>query len=132
MFLQMTISQRRAHQNKELEETYSGLSSKYSGRKEDYFALLYLAKKFNITLEEAASHVCFGGNECAIDAFYHDKTTRNLYLFQFKWSEDHLLFKQSFEKLILLGLDRIFAFPVAGTQNAITQIITCISENKGN
>ena len=114
----------------ELEETYSGLSNKYSGRKEDYFALLYLAKKFNITLEEAASQVCFGGNECAIDAFYHDKTTRNLYLFQFKWSEDHLLFKQSFEKLILIGIDRIFGHSLwRETQNQLLlKLITCISE----
>lgn len=117
---------------KELEETYSGLSNKYSGRKEDYFALLYLAKKFNITLEEAASQVCFGGNECAIDAFYHDKTTRNLYLFQFKWSEDHLLFKQSFEKLILIGIDRIFGHALwRETQNQLLlKLITCISENQ--
>lgn len=133
MFLQMTImSTTVLIKTQELEETYSGLSNKYSGRKEDYFALLYLAKKFNITLEEAASQVCFGGNECAIDAFYHDKTTRNLYLFQFKWSEDHLLFKQSFEKLILIGIDRIFGHSLwRETQNQLLlKLITCISENQ--
>lgn len=116
----------------EINEAYTGLSTKYSGRKEDYFALLYLMKKFNLTLEEAASQVCFGGNECAIDAFYHDKTTRNLYLFQFKWSEDHLLFKDSFERLILIGIDKIFGHSMwRETQNQLLiRLMSCISENQ--
>ena len=118
--------------NQEINNACSGISSKYSGRKEDYFALLYLMKKFNLTLEEAASQVCFGGNECAIDAFYHDKGTRNLYLFQFKWSENHLLFKDSFEKLVLIGIDRIFGHSMwRETQNQLLiQLMSCISENK--
>ncbi len=118
--------------NQEINEAYSGFSRKYSGRKEDYFALLYLMKKFNLTLEEAASQVCFGGNECAIDAFYHDKTTRNLYLFQFRWSEDHLQFKESFERFILVGIDRIFGHTLwRETQNQLLiKLISCISENQ--
>ena len=118
--------------NQEINNACSGFSSKYSGRKEDYFALLYLMKKFNLTLEEAASQVCFGGNECAIDAFYHDKATRNLYLFQFKWSENHLLFKDSFEKLVLIGIERIFGHSMwRETQNQLLiQLMSCISENK--
>ncbi|TLY01113.1 MAG: hypothetical protein E6K92_08980 [Thaumarchaeota archaeon] len=118
--------------NQEINNACSGISSKYSGRKEDYFALLYLMKKFNLTLEEAASQVCFGGNECAIDAFYHDKGTRNLYLFQFKWSENHLLFKDSFEKLVLIGIERIFGHSMwRETQNQfLIKLISCISENK--
>src|SRR3989475_5798834 len=118
--------------NQEINNACSGFSSKYSGRKEDYFALLYLMKKFNLTLEEAASQVCFGGNECAIDEFYHDKGTRNLYLFQFKWSENHLLFKDSFEKLVLIGIERIFGHSMwRETQNQLLiKLISCISENK--
>ena len=72
-------------ENKEINGAYKELSNQYKGRKDNYFALLYLMKKFKITLEEASSFVSFGENECGIDAFYHDRTTRNLYLFQFKW-----------------------------------------------
>lgn len=116
----------------ELDEACSGLASKYSGRKEDYFAMLYLMKKFGISPEEAASHVCFGGNECAIDAFYYDKATRNLYLFQFKWSDDHLSFKQSFERLILVGIDRVFGHSMwhESQNQLLIKLITCISENQ--
>ncbi|HEV8386936.1 MAG TPA: AIPR family protein [Nitrososphaera sp.] len=118
--------------HEELDDACSGLSGKYSGRREDFFALLYLMKKFNISAEEAASHVCFGGNECAIDAFYYDRTTRNLYLFQFKWSEDHLLFKQSFEKLILLGIDRVFGHSLWHESQSplLIKLMSCISENQ--
>ena len=118
--------------HEELDNACFGLSGKYSGRREDFFALLYLMKKFNISADEAASHVCFGGNECAIDAFYFDKTTRNLYLFQFKWSEDHLLFKRSFEKLILLGIDRVFGHSLWHESQSplLIKLMSCISENQ--
>ena len=117
--------------HKELDEASCGLAA-YGGRKEDYFALLYLMKKFNISHEEAALHVCFGGNECAVDAFYFDKTTRNLYLYQFKWSEDHLAFKQSFERLILLGIDRVFGHSLwRESQNPLLiRLMSCLSENQ--
>src|SRR3989442_8291467 len=118
--------------NQEINNACSGFSSKYSGRKEDYFALLYLMKKFNLTLEEAASQVCFGGNECAVDAFYHDKATRNLYLFQFKWSENHLLFKDSFEKLVLIGIERIFGHSMwrENLNQFLLQLVRCTCEDK--
>src|SRR5213593_4525936 len=96
-------------ENSEVNESYRGLCARYRGRKEDYFALLYLMRRFKISIEEAASHVCFGGNAFALDSFYYDDSTRNLFLFQFKCSDDHLRFKESLERLALVGMQRVFA-----------------------
>jgi hypothetical protein len=118
-------------ENKEINGAYRELSNQYKGRKDNYFALLYLVKKFKITSEEASACVSFGENECGIDAFYHDRTTRNLYLFQFKWSEDHLLFRDPLQRLVDDGIDRIFGNSSwhQSQSQLLIRLMTCISEN---
>jgi hypothetical protein len=98
-----TIDQQR------LDSLYAEHRERYGGRKEDYFALLYLTRKFKVDVEEVAHQVAFGGNDYGIDAYFFDRDARNLYLFQFKWSEDHGQFKGSMERLAKDGLARIFA-----------------------
>jgi len=93
---------------RELDQLYSDYKGKYEGSKEDYFALLYLKKKFGLTMEQAAGLVAFGNRDYGIDAYYVDRAARNLYLFQFKWSEDHNLFKESMERLAAAGMEVIF------------------------
>ncbi len=93
---------------KELDQIYSDYSTKYEGRKEDYFALLHLTKKFKISVNEAAPCVAFGGRDYGIDAYWIDRQGRNLYLFQFKWSEDHNQFKESLDRISKDGFDVIF------------------------
>jgi hypothetical protein len=93
---------------RELDQLYSDYRAKYEGSKEDYFALLYLTKKFGLPLEQAAGLVAFGNRDYGIDAYYVDRAARNLYLFQFKWSEDHNLFKESMDRLAAPGMDVIF------------------------
>ena len=53
----------------------------------------------------------FGGKDYGIDAYFIDTDSRNLYLFQFKWTEDHNQFKESFERLTKDGIERIFGNP---------------------
>ncbi len=96
---------------KELNKIYNEYSSKYGGLKEDYFAFIYLTKKFNKSIEYFYKNVAFGNNDYGIDGYYIDRDTRNLYLFQFKWSENHNLFKDSLNRLTKAGLERIFGDP---------------------
>lgn len=100
-----TIDQQR------LDFLYAEHSGRYGGCKEDYFALLYLTRKFKVDVEEIAHHIAFGGNDYGIDAYFVDRDARNLYLFQFKWSEDHGQFKGSMERLAKDGLARVFGNP---------------------
>src|SRR5919204_6102434 len=118
-------------ESKEINGAYRELSNQYKGKKDNYFALLYLMKKFKITLEEASSCVSFDENGCGIDAFYHDRTTRNLYLFQFKWSEDHLLFRDPLQRLVDHGIDSIFGNSLwhQSQSQLLIRLMTCISEN---
>jgi len=101
----MAISKR---DNQELRDIFYQYKEKYEGCKEDYFALLYLTKKFKSEVEEIAHQVAFGGFDYGLDAYYMDRAGRNLYLYQFKWSEDYNLFKDSLERLANEGLARIF------------------------
>lgn len=91
-----------------LDALWADYGSSYGGRKEDYFALLYLTRRFKEDVRDIAHHVAFGGNDYGVDAYHIDPGTRNLYLFQFKWSESHSLFKDSIKRLTDHGIARIF------------------------
>lgn len=100
-----TIDQQR------LDSLYAEYCNRYGGCKEDYFSLLYLTRKFKVDVDEIAHQIAFGGNDYGIDAYFIDRDARNLYLFQFKWSEDHGQFKASMERLAKDGLVRVFGNP---------------------
>src|SRR5437588_9944422 len=78
---------------------YDELSPKFAGRKEDYFGPAYISKKFKISIEEAASFVNFGGHSYGIDGFFYDTGGKSLYLFVFRWSDDHMSFKAALDAL---------------------------------
>jgi len=100
---------------KELDQLYSDYGDIYGGVKQDYFALLYLTRKFKCEVDAVARQVAFGGNDFGIDGYYLDREARNLYLFQFKWSEDHNLFKDSVDRLTQDGMEIIFGNPLQDT-----------------
>lgn len=95
-----------------LDSLWAEYGSTYRGSKEDYFALLYLQKRFKVEIPDVAHHVAFGGNDYGIDAYHIDRDARNLYLYQFKWSESHMLFKDSMNRLAEDGLARVFGSPL--------------------
>ena len=80
-----------------LSETFKTYKPKYGGLKEDYFAHLFLCDKFNKKVEDIFPYCAIGNNDYGIDAFIIDKETRNLYLYQFKWTTDFelLLFRRN-------------------------------------
>lgn len=99
-----------------LDELYANYGKRYGGRREDYFALLYLTRKFKVDPEEIAHQVAFGNWDYGIDAYYVDRKAGNLYLFQFKWSESYSQFKASMDRLAKHGLPTIFGDAVGDPQ----------------
>jgi len=91
-----------------IDQAFSDLKKTCGGVRNDYFALLYLEQEFGVERDRAIAQVAFGGNDYGVDGFHFDGEKRNLYLFQFKWSESHAQFKQSFNRLIEAGMERIF------------------------
>jgi len=96
----------------ELDQLHAEYGPRYKGVKEDYFAILYLTKKFKMSVEDAVNRVAFGNNDYGIDAYHIDREGRNLYLYQFKWSESHNLFKESLDRIADHGIPRIFGDPL--------------------
>lgn len=94
-----------------LDTLWAEYGGRHGGRREDCFALLYLTRKFKVEAEEITHQVAFGGNDYGLDAYFIDRDARNLYLYQFKWTEDHGQFKGSMERLAKDGLARVFGNP---------------------
>jgi len=91
-----------------IDQAFSDLKITCGGVRNDYFGLLYLMQEFGLERERAIEQVAFGGNDYGVDGFHFDSEKRNLYLFQFKCSDSHAQFKQSFNRLIEAGMERIF------------------------
>jgi len=91
-----------------IDQAFSDLKKTCGGVRNDYFGVLYLEQEFGVARDRAIAQVAFGGNDYGIDGFHFDAEKRNLYLFQFKWSESHAQFKQSFNRLTEAGMERIF------------------------
>lgn len=104
-----------------LSETYNQYKTKYDGVKEDYFSPLYLSDKFEKPIESLLENCAFGNNDYGIDAYYIDREAKNLYLYQFKWSDNHELFKDTYKRLIKDGVERIFGDPY--TDSNINKVI---------
>lgn len=118
----MPITQKDKQQ---LDDLYAEHHSSLKGKKEDYFALLYLRRKFKAEPNEIAHQVAFGNRDYGLDAYYIDRQARNLYLFQFKWSESCGQFKESMERLTDKGLLRIFGNPLQDPlQNEFLQYLS--------
>ena len=115
-----------------IDQAYSDHHAVYGGVPEDYFGLLYLEREHKIPRETAANHVAFGGNDYGLDAFHFDEAKRNLYLFQFKFSDSHSQFKGSLQRLIEEGMDRIFHDPTKDDlkNQVLLQLRSCLVENK--
>ncbi len=56
-----------------LDSFFAEHGGRYGSRKEDYFALLYLTRKFKVEVEEIAHQVAFGGNDYGLDAYFVDR-----------------------------------------------------------
>lgn len=93
-------------------DTFKKYRHKFEGLKEDYFAPLFIAKKHEKELDDVIQNCVFGNNDYGIDGFYLDKEAKNFYLYQFKWSSNHELFKDSYKRLINYGMERIFGNPL--------------------
>jgi hypothetical protein len=116
----------------EIDETYRVLSRDLGGKKENYFGVLYISKKFNIPANEAASYVALDGTtDAGIDAYYHDRNTKRLYLYTFRWSEDHMQFRDPLERLGRSGISKIFFDPARseGDHPLIVSLKRCLLEN---
>jgi len=115
-----------------IDQAFSDLKNTCGGVRNDYFGLLYLAQEFGLERDRAISQLAFGGNDYGVDGFHFDSAKRNLYLFQFKWSESHAQFKQSFQRLIDAGMERMFGARTQDQQQnqLLLQLKSCLVENE--
>ncbi|MGO9604008.1 MAG: hypothetical protein ACLQAT_11515 [Candidatus Binataceae bacterium] len=113
--------------DKAIDQAFSDWKQICGGVRNDYFGLLYLEQEFSVPDERAITQVAFGGNDYGIDGFHFDRETRNLYLFQFKYSESHTQFKGSFVRLIEDGMERIFG--ATGQDQHLNQLLQQIKSS---
>ncbi len=118
--------------DRDIDQAFSDLKQTCGGVRNDYFGLLYIEKEFGVERDRAIANVAFGGNDYGVDGFHFDYERRNLYLFQFKYSDSHAQFKSSFTRLIDAGMERIFgAQSQDQLQNQLLlQIKSCLIHNE--
>ncbi|MCG3192287.1 MAG: hypothetical protein DIJKHBIC_01525 [Thermoanaerobaculia bacterium] len=117
----------------DLKVAWGRLHESLGGKKEDYFAAVYLSREFGLPIDDAAERCAFGSYDHGLDAYHIDGKTRNLYLFQFKWSEDHNLFKDSLHRLVDSGMERVFGNPKAAytENNFLGRLRADLNEKQG-
>jgi hypothetical protein len=118
--------------DRDIDQAFSDLKKTFGGSRNDYFGLLYLEQEFGIERAQAIAQVAFGGNDYGADGFHFDGGRRNLYLFQFRFTDSHLPFKQSFNRLTEAGMERIFGAESQGQpqDQLLRQIRSCLIENE--
>lgn len=115
-----------------IDQAFSDLKDICGGIREDYFGLLYLEREHHVTREKALNQIAFHGNDYGIDGFHFDEQRRTLYLFQFKYSTAYTQFKNSLQRLIDVGMERIFAAPNRddAKNQILMQLRSCLNENR--
>src|SRR5208282_3232806 len=116
-----------------IDQACADLKGTCGGVRNDYFGLVYLEREFGLERESALTQVAFGGNDYGLDGFHFEKEKRNLYLFQFKYSESPAQFRQSFSRLIDAGMERIFGGAKSQDQQSnqlLLQLKSCMVENE--
>lgn len=118
--------------DRQIDQAFSDLRPKCGGVREDYFGLLYLEKEHKVPRDAAINQIAFGGNDYGFDGFHFDEQRRNLYLFQFKYSDSHAQFKDSLQRLIDAGVERIFRSPNKddGKNQILLQLRSCLVDNR--
>src|SRR5260221_392359 len=118
--------------NRHIDQAFSDLRSTCGGIREDYFGLLYLEQEHKVPRENAVNQIAFGGNDYGVDGFHFDEDKRNFYLFQFKYSESSVLFRDTLLRLIDSGMQRIFVEPNKDdSKNQVrVQLRSCLLENR--
>ena len=115
-----------------IDQAFSDLKSQCGGVRNDYFGPVYLQREFEIDRDQAITQVAFGGNDYEVDGFHFDRDRRNFYIFQFKYSESHAQFRESFTRLIDAGMDRLFGEKSQDQQHnqLLQQLKACLTENE--
>ena len=115
-----------------IDQLFADYKKTYAGVRNDFFAPAYLVAEHQITIERALLQTTFGGRDYGFDAFHFDQATGNLYLYQFKWSDDATLFKDCYRRIIDAGIDRIFtgSYQDAKQNQALLQIKSLLLEKK--
>lgn len=101
----MAINQR------DIDQAFSEKKATFGGTKEDYFGYLHLQREYKLSPDQAGDCISFGSQSLGVNGYHVDEAKKNLYLFIFKWSNDHKVFKDSFKSLTLQGLEQIFGNP---------------------
>jgi hypothetical protein len=118
--------------DQKIAQAYSDLRETCGGLKDDYFGLLYLEQEHNVPREKALNQMAFGGHDYGLDGFHFDEQKRNLYLYQFKNSPSFGQFKQSLQRLIDSGMERVFVAPNKddAKNQLLLQLRACLKENR--
>lgn len=117
--------------DKLVDKTYLELKNTYGGDKNSYFGLIYLENEYRLPRAKAINQIAFNNNDLGIDGFHFDLERRNFYIFQFKNTTSHAVFKDSLIQLTEKGIENVFSgIPDRTSNQLIKQLRSNIIENR--
>lgn len=115
---------------RQIEQAYTELRGAYGGAKHDYFGVLHLEREHGVPRARALNQVAIGAPDIGLDGFHFDEQRRNLYLFQFKWSDSYTQFKSALQVLIDDGIESVFGAGAESRHPLVTQLRSCLYDNR--
>ncbi len=91
-----------------IDQAHAELQAAHGRNPDKYFGLLYLEQEFQLPREKAVNQVARTENDYGLDGFHVNPELKNLYLFQFKWSDARSSFFIPFQRLIDTGIEWVF------------------------
>ncbi len=104
---------------------------RFGTKREGYFALLYITREFERTVDQVARHISFtdAGSD-GFNAFHVDLTRRTLYIFQFVWDSTPSALKGPLKTLAEVGLDRVFGNIPDSPSPLVSELRNCIYQDQ--
>lgn len=116
---------------RQIEQAYADLQGVRGGTKQSYFGLLHLEREHGVPRARALNQLALGAPDVGLDGFHFDERRRNLYLFQFKWTDSLTQFKNSLHKLIDEGVELAFGSAGEGSRHPlVSQLRSCLYDNR--
>jgi hypothetical protein len=113
-----------------INQAFSDLRSVCGGVREDYFGLLYLEREHQVPRDKAINQISFGSDKRGFDGFHFDEERRNLYIFQFQYSQSPASLEEPFIRLVEIGVEDIFQpTPVSGDNKVLLRLRGCLTES---
>lgn len=116
----------------DLDRTIQKYEGTLGSRRNAYFSLIYMARRFEVPVADLLAQCAFTKSETGLDGFFYEEAARTLHLFICVWSTDHRMFQEGLIPLVQKGMEKIFQPPPERSDRdpVLSGLWTALNNNK--